>query len=667
MAHARIHFLDAKPREEARRIWHEALRLDPLPAEPVALAATLGRVLAEDVRAPIDVPPFDRSVVDGFACVAADTFAALETEPSRLRLLPFVVLAGVEPECEVGRGEAVEIATGGVLPRGANGVQMVERTELDGAHVLVFKAIVPGANVQSAGSDLRAGEVVLARGTRLSSRETGVLAALGLAEVSCIRRPRVALLSTGDELLAPGVPLRPGHIYDSNARAVADALAENGAVTTFLGIVPDDEAKLEAALLEAREFDAVVLSGGTSKGTGDLSFRLIDALGKPGILVHGVQVKPGKPLVLAAWEGRPVAVLPGFPTSAILTLNLFVLPVIRRLGGLPPEEPQGVVEATLPQRVHSAPGRYEYVLANLVRGAGGELVAWPVAKSSGSISAFSEADGYIEVPESRDLLLEGERARVTLLSRALRLADLTVIGSHCQGMDLVLATLRERHGLQAKVIHVGSSAGVAAVRRGEADVAGVHLLGADGRYNREALAETEGRARLVHGYRRRQGILYRRRDFPEAPELGELVARSLAAAGNGRLRLLNRPRGAGTRVLLDDLLERLAPALALSAPELRRGIDGYDSEARSHGAAAAAIAGGKADWGLGIRVGRSRARPRLRVAPGRGIRPARPARAARARAGRAPARGASLARRAPPDRGAARVPDRRPDRAPAVA
>ena len=207
-----IQFLDAKPRAEAERLWHAALELEPLAGEVVPLDDVLGRVLAEDVRAPIDVPPFDRSIVDGYALVAADTFAAGEVSPARLRLAGAAILAGQAPSIEVRRGEALEIATGGVLPRGANAVQMVERTDRDGDHVLVYKAVVPGAAVQSAGSDLRAGDRVLARGLRLSSRETGVLASLGIASVNCVRRPRVAVLSTGDELVPPGETLAPGAI-----------------------------------------------------------------------------------------------------------------------------------------------------------------------------------------------------------------------------------------------------------------------------------------------------------------------------------------------------------------------------------------------------------------------------------------------------------------------
>lgn len=596
MARKGIHFLKTVSVSEAERIWHAALKLEPLGGEDVPLSESRGRILDDDIVVPVDVPPFDRALVDGYAVRAADTFGAEEDAPATLELLAETAPAGAVPKSEVTSGKALEVATGGVLPRGADAVQMVEYAEVDGSSLLLYRPVAPGANIQAAGADMRMGETALRAGQRLTTRELGVLAALGIDTVRVSRRPRVAILSTGDELTPPGRPLEAGKIYDSNAATVAGAVRDNGGEPVFLGIIPDDEAALRDACEQAREgFDAVILSGGTSKGAGDLTFGIIDSTASPGILVHGVSIKPGKPIVLAAWDGRPVAVLPGFPTSAIITFNLFVAPVLRRLANLPGEAETEAVRARLAVRYHSAEGRDERLLVHVVPRAEGDPAAYPITGASGSIYAFAQADGTVEVAADRSVLREGETVWVAPLAPTLRVADLTLIGSHCRGVDLALGMLRKGRGLTAKVVNVGSTAGVEACARGEADLAGVHLLdAASGAYNRVSLERLGADGVLIKGYVRRQGIYFRRSDFPKEPP-------SLKAlAGSGEMRMLNRSRGAGTRVLLDLLLDGIAGDQGISAEELRAGIAGYEAETRSHNAVAAAVAAGRADWGLGI-------------------------------------------------------------------
>jgi putative molybdopterin biosynthesis protein len=289
----------------------------------------------------------------------------------------------------------------------------------------------------------------LRRGTRLSSRETGILAAIGRAAVVVVRRPRVAILSTGDELIEPGMPMRPAAVYDANATLLADAVRELGGEPGRLGIVADQEALLDAALDRALDCDLVLLSGGTSKGAGDLSYRVL-ARREPGIVVHGVALKPGKPVCLGAVGATPVALLPGFPTSAVFTFHEFVAPILRHMAGLRSEERE-TVSARLPYRVNSERGRTEYVLVRLVQGPGG-LVAYPMGKGSGSVTSFSLADGFLVIPPQQEYLEAGEAVKVTPLARGIHAADLVVIGSHFLGLDALMSWLSAEQGLAVKTL-----------------------------------------------------------------------------------------------------------------------------------------------------------------------------------------------------------------------
>ncbi|MEJ2576371.1 MAG: molybdopterin-binding protein [Gammaproteobacteria bacterium] len=425
-------FLDVMSAEEALQRFHDALQPAPLGVERVTLAEALGRVIGEDVAAPVDVPGFDRANVDGFALRAEDTVGATESSPRSLELTDEVLTPGRQPRVTVGPGRATVIATGGMLPRGADAVVLVEQTELveDGPtlRVRISKAVAPGSFITFAGTDIGRGETVLRAGQLLTSREIGLLAAVGLAEVAVYRRPRVAVVSTGDELVAPGEPPRTGGVYDSNGAIVAAAVEELGCEAVRLGAVTDDRAQQERVLAEGLTCDAVILSGGTSKGAGDLSYEVVSALSDPGIVVHGVAIKPGKPLCLAATAGKPVVILPGFPTSAIFTFQQFVAPVLRRMSGIPPESQQEL-DATLPIRVTSEAGRTEFLMVSLMRGDAG-FAAYPMGKTSGAVTAFSHADGFIRIEAQTEHLGAGTPVRVQLLSRRLAPADLVTIGSH---------------------------------------------------------------------------------------------------------------------------------------------------------------------------------------------------------------------------------------------
>lgn len=575
-------FLTILSREEALARFEAALFPWPVPTEKRSLAEALGLALAEDVAAQVDIPPFDRSSVDGFAVRAADLVAASDLRPVRLMLNRETIACGSVPQLAVLPGTATAIATGGPLPRGADAIVMVEYTQpAEGGAIEVRRAVSPGQFVSTAGSDMARGEVVLRAGSVIGAREIGILAACGTPQVTVARKLRVAVLSTGDELVQPGEPLQPAGIYDANGPIVSAAVTENGGEAHFLGAFPDDEARLETAMREAlASHDVLILSGGTSKGAGDVSYRIIGRLGKPGIIAHGVALKPGKPLCLAVCGGKPVIILPGFPTSAMFTFHDMVVPILRRMAGLPPRV-DAQTSAQLPFRVPSELGRTEFVMVSLVQGRDG-LMAYATGKGSGAITAFAQADGFIRIDAFADHLPAGAQVPVTLFTPQVRVPDLVVIGSHCTGLDLVVGKIA-RQGISVRSLAVGSLGGLAAAKRCECDLAPIHLFDPQTQvYNTPFLSEG---IELVPGWRRIQGIVFRRGDARfegrNAPEAVE------AALADPECMMVNRNQGAGTRILIDQLLGQTRP-------------DGYWNQPRSHNAVAAAVVQKRADWGVTI-------------------------------------------------------------------
>jgi len=578
-------FLNAIDRDEAERRFQAHLKLQPLGEEEIVLSEARNRILATTIISQVDVPAFDRSNVDGFAVHAADTYGASEAEPKRVALTEEQLTPGCAPIQNVHPGIATSIATGAMIPRGADAVVMVEDTDIidaadgTGALLEIRRSVSPGQAISFAGTDIAQGETVLRKGQQLTSREIGVLAAIGQPVVTVYRKPTVAIISTGDEIIPPGATMTTGKVYDSNAAILSAAVEELGGIPKSYGVVSDDLPRLQEVVAKAMEQDLVLLSGGTSKGAGDLSYQVVSQLNDPGIVAHGVALKPGKPICLAVTTGKPVVILPGFPTSAIFTFHEFVAPVIRAFGGHR-HESRSETTARLPVKINSDRGRTEYLLVSLVEAEDG-FVAYPLGKGSGSVTTFSHADGFITIPQHTEIVQPDVDCTVQLLDESMHPADLVMIGSHCIGTDVLLSELMQA-GLTTKVLSVGSQAGLNAAKRGECDVAGIHLLDEkSGQYNQPFLTED---LQLIPGYRRMQGFVFRPDDdrFSMEQNHQENLAVALAAPG---CRMINRNAGSGTRMIIDQLLNGQQP-------------EGYAIQPKSHNAVATAILQQRADWGV---------------------------------------------------------------------
>jgi molybdenum cofactor synthesis domain-containing protein len=393
------------PLEEARALVAAAAR--PVErAETVPLDRAHLRVLAEPVVASQDVPPFSRAAMDGYAVVAADTFGAGQYAPKIARVIE-TVHTGEMPTRAVSPGECVEIATGAPMPAGADAVVMVEETEkAEDATVRIFSPVYPGQNVGRQGADIHAGEAVMQAGEYLTSSRVGALAALGTSEVRVFARPRVALLSTGNEIVDPGKPLPPGHIYDINRYTLSAIVEEHGGVPVPRAASADRLEDLSRALDECLVEDLVVFSGGSSVGERDLILDVVASRGE--VVFHGIAVKPGKPTLFGVIEGKPVLGMPGYPTSCLSNGYMLLVPLLRRLARLP-EAVTRTLRLPLGQRVVSTTGRHQFYTVRVVDG-----VAVPAFKASGDITSMSQADGYIEIPAQTDIVEKGEVVEVKL-------------------------------------------------------------------------------------------------------------------------------------------------------------------------------------------------------------------------------------------------------------
>jgi molybdopterin molybdotransferase len=407
-------FFRLKTLDEVREIVAQHFGGLRVETESVPSPEALGRVLATELPAPGPVPHFSRSMVDGYAVRAADTAGASQGLPAYAEIVATIEM-GRPTDAALGSGQCAIIPTGGMLPLGADAAVMIEHTELLGeTTVEIARPVSPGQNVIGAGEDIAAGETCLRAGSRLRAGDLALLATLGVTEVSVYRRPVVALLSTGDEVVPPDTEPGPAEVRDANAWGLAAMVSEAGGRPHLLGIVKDLEGSLaEAARAALSPADALIISGGSSVGERDLAREVLHALGEPGVLVHGVALKPGKPTIIGLADGKPVFGLPGHPLSAMVSFHCLVRPILMALGG-ETDLSEIAVTARLARKVPSESGRTEFVRVRLVQGDEG-LVAEPLFGKSAGLATLIAATGLVEVPLGVEGLDEGAEVRVVVV------------------------------------------------------------------------------------------------------------------------------------------------------------------------------------------------------------------------------------------------------------
>jgi putative molybdopterin biosynthesis protein len=573
--------------EEAELKLEQLGLLKPIGEEEVELENAYGRVLAEDIFSPIDYPPFDRSEVDGYAVSIKSVEGADELHPKKLKVVGKVSIGEV-PSISIAEDFTTPIDTGAIIPKGADGIIMEEYTErVTPNEVIVYKSIVPGENISFAGSDISLGELVLKKGTRITYKEIGVLAALGISRVRVFKKPKVVVVSIGNELQKPGTKLALGKIYDTNGYAITSFLKQRGFDVRYHGILPDSEEVVYNEITKLlTSFDVVITSGGTSAGEEDITYRVFERLGT--ILVHGLRVKPGKPTVIAiSREGKILFGLPGFPFSALSVAMLLLVKVLERLEGF--ESRLMIARAMSTFKVRKDIGR-TWFMPVILSSIGGKLFAILLQTSSGSVSALLKADGIAIIREDRDYVDEGEEIEIARFGDELK--EAVIIGSH----DTLLTMLLTRFGIidRVSIGFVGSYRGLQLMRRGYIDVSPIHLLDpATGEYNIpfiEKDKELSNKAVLVRGYRRKLVLAFAKGNPKNVKGFEDILRTDI--------RFVNRNRGSGTRIYIDKVLEDIAKSSSQSFSKIVRNISGYWYEVSTHTGVAAAIAQGRADVGV---------------------------------------------------------------------
>ncbi|MDR0900695.1 MAG: molybdopterin molybdenumtransferase MoeA [Methanobrevibacter sp.] len=401
-------FLNIKEVDEAKKIIKKLFNQYYAPkSEKIDIENSYNRVIFKDIISSIDLPPFNRSLMDGFAVKAEDTFGADDENPKELKCIDSIE-AGSFSEKTIEHGECIEISTGAPIPKGADAIAMVEFSEREDNDIFILKSVAPRQDLAIKGSDIAKDKLLLKEKTILSSDKIGVLAAQGIKEIETYKKPKIAIISTGNELITSVNSLEYGKIYDTNSYSIQTGIIDNGGDAEIKGIVKDDYDQLKDKIEESLEdSDIVICSGGTSAGVGDVLRHVLDEIGE--VIIHGISVKPGKPTIVGIVNNKLVIGLPGNPVSALIIFYVFIVPNIRKLAGLNEIEENKITKAILTKRIHTPKGRMQYSLVQIKEG-----LAYPIMKDSGAITSLADADGYIKIPKMVELVDEGEEVEIRL-------------------------------------------------------------------------------------------------------------------------------------------------------------------------------------------------------------------------------------------------------------
>jgi putative molybdopterin biosynthesis protein len=568
-------YLSNEPLADAIKKYNDAL-MDagiggPLAAERIPIGDALNRVTSEAVIAKISSPFYHSAAMDGYAVRFIDTFGAAETRPKRIKV----------------PSQAVAIDTGDPMPDGFDAVIMIEDVEtLSGEEIEILKPATPWQQVRLVGEDIVATELIISENHVVRPVDMAAMIASGHSSVMVRRRPVVSIIPTGTELVEPGTEPKRGDIIDFNSTMLAAMAAEYGAHAVQKNIVKDNAALLRQTILDAIvDSDVVVINAGSSAGREDFTANVIAELGE--VIVHGVSIKPGKPVILGIVKGRPVIGIPGYPVSAALTFALFVRPLVYALLGLKAPGPD-TIAAKLSRQVASSLGQEEFIRVKL-GSVSGNLIATPVTRGAGALMSLVRADGIIRVPAQSEGIAAGHEVTVELLRAAREIENtLVCIGSHDNALDVLGNYLRKKHPeYSLSSAHVGSMGGLLALKRGEAHLAGTHLLDEEtGEYNISYINKLLPDTKIVL-----VNLVYRTQGFI-VPKGNPKCIKGFDDLRRSDVVFVNRQAGAGTRLLTDLHLKKLRIDPGA--------VNGYYHEEFTHMAVAAAVLSGAADTGLAV-------------------------------------------------------------------